>query len=301
MAKKIADMLATGNDDWESAVKPMKEEITTTEKESLEKYISYPRGTNTPNKKPRGFKTFTFLDSLFLNEKGESLGGIPIVGQMGIVGLAGSGKSILAQEIAVRVAHNGRKVLLATSEDQWNSDSPRFDLESRLFQKAEILGLNWKRISENLVILDTITHTNLRKWNIFAKTYRYICKKEKIELVLIDSLTLLESYRGALKIRLQQLSSYNQINGITAIYINQRATEDINKYSSAGGISLSHNLDINICLDHGKVWGYPMKEDLGKKQGAWVNFIRIMDCRLGYFDGKHKETIVTKDGFLKLI
>ena len=142
---------------------------------------------------------------------------MPICGQFAITGLPGAGKSIIVEEIAVRVAASGRKVLFATAEDTWKSATPRFDLQSRLKQKADILGLDWNKIRENLFVLDTVAYPELRDWNTFAETYRYVAEKEKIELALIDSVTVLEAYRGALKYRVMELARYNQVNGITAL------------------------------------------------------------------------------------
>jgi len=239
MATKIFRALK-GTDEWEEALKPMITDTLTENK--LEGYISYPQ-TGIKNKTLKAFKTHTFLDTLYLDGNGKGINGIPMVAQIGLTGLPSSGKSILIEEIAVLVAHNGKKVLLVTSEDSWISASPRFDLQARLRQKCEILKLSWDKVCENLTVLDTVTKAELRNWSTFAETYRYVCKKNKIELVLIDSVTLLETYRGALKFRLTELSRYNQQNGITAIFVNQRATEDWNKRAMAGGIGTGHILD----------------------------------------------------------
>jgi KaiC/GvpD/RAD55 family RecA-like ATPase len=243
-----------------------------------------------------------------LKQDDEVLNGVPMVGQIGIVGLPDSGKSVLVQEIALRVASGGQKVLFVTSEDIWESPTPRFDLQSRMKEKADIMGLNWETIKQNLFVFDTITHAEFRDWNTFVDAYRYLVEAEKgIDLLIVDSITLMESYRGALKFRLMELARYNQLHGITAFYVCQRAIEDVNKYAMAGGIGLAHNLDITICLDHGKVWGSQMKLDLNLhrdkdhqlKQGAWVNFIRVMGCRLCNFQRLHFEIEITKQGFVR--
>ena len=226
---------------------------------------------------------------------------MPICGQFAITGLPGAGKSILVEEIAVRVAASGRKVLFATAEDTWKSATPRFDLQSRLKQKADILGLDWNKIRENLFVLDTVTYPELRDWNTFAETYRYVAEKEKIELALIDSVTVLEAYRGALKYRVMELARYNQVNGITALYVNQRSSEVWDSYDMAGGIGLAHNLDGTILIDYGRVYWQDQQVDLALSRGEFVRISRVLDCRMCNFERRRIRIDITPDGFLKAL
>lgn len=285
-----------GNDEQEQALKPM---ITNTLPESkLEGYISSP--SENPQSKPiEKIATETLLDELFYNENHQTLGGIPFGSQFGVLGLADSGKSILVQEIALKLSHKGKHILFITSEDIWNISSPRLDLESRCKQKAEILGLEWNKIRENLTVMDTITHSELRSWSTFAETYRYICETRKIDFVIIDSITLLETYRGALKYRLLELIRYNQIHGITALYVCQRSMDEWDSYKIAGGMGIAHNLDGTIVVDFGKAWNSQVKYDLNVKQGTFVRIIRIFGNRLGDFDRRYHEVEITNNGFLR--
>ncbi|MDH5754259.1 MAG: AAA family ATPase, partial [Candidatus Bathyarchaeota archaeon] len=193
MVKTLAEAMKTAKkptDEWELATKPMTTKIERKE-EKLSSLVLRPDEAPEAKKPLVGFPTGTFIDHLFITPEGKSLNGIPICGQFAITGLPGAGKSILAEEIAVRVAASGRRVLYATAEDTWKSATPRFDLQSRLKQKADILGLDWNKVRENLFVLDTVAYPELRDWTTFAETYRYVAEKEKIELVIIDSVTAL--------------------------------------------------------------------------------------------------------------
>jgi len=280
--------------------------------EDAKKYgslISRPKSTADAKKELVGFKTGTFIDQLFLNEKNEPLGGIPIVSQLGIVGNPEVGKSILIQEIALRCASEGKKVVFITSEDTWQSPSPRFDLQARFRQKAEIMGLDWETIQHNLFVLDSTFYTELREWQTLVETYRYLVEILKgIDLLIIDSLTLLESYRGAIKYRVIEMARYNQRNGITAIYVSQRASEeDADKLGYAGGVGIGHNLDGTICIDFKKAIS-ELKEDLNRnrpkdnqvKQWDLVHFVRALGCRLCGVDRKYYEITITSNGLLRL-
>jgi len=303
MAQTLAEAMKAARaptDEWELATKPMTTEIHEG-KERLEAFVLRPDAAVEAKKPLLGFPTGTFLDHLFLTPEGKPLGGIPICGQFAITGLPGAGKSILVEEIAVRAAASGRKVLYATAEDTWKSATPRFDLQSRLKQKADILGLDWEKIRQNLFVLDTVAYPELRDWNTFAETYRYVAEKEKIELAIIDSVTVLESYRGALKYRVMELARYNQVHGITALYVNQRSSEVWDSYDMAGGIGLAHNLDGTIIVDYGRVYWQDQQIDLGVDRGEFVRIARVLDCRMCNFERRRIRVDITSDGFLRAL
>ena len=303
MAKTIADAMKTAQtppDEWELATKPMATKIERKE-EKLSSLVLTPDAAPEAKKPLLGFPTGTFIDNFFLTPEGKSLNGVPICGQFAITGLPGAGKSIIVEEIAVRVAASGRKVLFATAEDTWKSATPRFDLQSRLKQKADILGLDWNKIRENLFVLDTVAYPELRDWNTFAETYRYVAEKEKIELALIDSVTVLEAYRGALKYRVMELARYNQVNGITALYVNQRSSEVWDSYDMAGGIGLAHNLDGTIIVDYGRIYWQDQQIDLAANRGEFIRISRVLDCRMSNFERRRIKIDITPDGFLRAL
>jgi len=301
VAKTLAEAMKgvkTPTDEWKLATKPMTTKIERKE-DKLSSFVLKPDEAPEAKKPLLGFSTGTFLDYLFMTPEGKILNGLPICGQFAITGLPGAGKSILVEEIAIRVASSGRKVLYATAEDTWKSATPRFDLQSRLKQKADILGLDWNKIRENLFVLDTVAYPELRDWNTFAETYRYVAEKEKIELAIIDSVTVLEAYRGALKYRVMELARYNQVHGITALYVNQRSTEAWDSYDMAGGIGLAHNLDGTIIIDYGRVYWQDQQVDLAVNRGEFVRIARVLDCRMCNFERRRIRVDITTDGFLR--
>jgi len=303
MAKTLAEAMKGSRapaDEWELATKPMKTEIELKE-EKLSALVLRPDEAAEAKKPLIGLPTGTFIDYLFLTAEGKPLNGVPICGQFAVTGLPGAGKSILVEEIAVRVSAAGRRVLYATAEDTWKSVTPRFDLQSRLKQKAEILGLDWGRVRENLFVLDTVVFPDLRDWNIFAETYRFVVEREKIELAIVDSVTVLEAYRGALKYRVMELARYNQLHGVTGLYINQRSAEMWDSYDMAGGIGLAHNLDGTIIVDYGRVYWGDQQVDLEAKRGEFVRIARVLDCRMCNFERRRIRIDITNDGFVKAL
>jgi KaiC/GvpD/RAD55 family RecA-like ATPase len=303
MAKTLAEAVKTAKkpaDEWELATKPMTTRIERKE-EKLSSLVLRPDEAPEAKKPLVGFSTGTFIDHFFITPEGKSLDGVPICGQFAVTGLPGAGKSILVEEVAVKVSASGRRVLYATAEDTWKSATPRFDLQSRLKQKADILGLNWNKVRENLFVLDTVAYPELRDWNTFAETYRYVVEKEKIELAIIDSVTVLEAYRGALKYRVMELARYNQVHGVTALYVNQRSREIWDSYEMAGGVGLAHNLDGTIIVDYGRVYWQDQQVDLDANRGEFVRIARVLDCRMCNFERRRIKVDITPDGFLKAL
>jgi KaiC/GvpD/RAD55 family RecA-like ATPase len=301
MAKILPETMKTAKkptDEWELATEPMTTKIERKE-EKLSSLVLSPDEAPEAKKPLLSLQTGIFLDHLFITPEGKSLNGIPICGQFAITGLPGAGKSILVEEIAVRVADSGRKVLYATAEDTWKSATPRFDLQSRLKQKADIIGLDWNKIRENLFVLDTVAYPELRDWITFAETYRYVAEKEKIELAIIDSVTVLEAYRGALKYRVIELARYNQVHGITALYVNQRSTEIWDSYEMTGAIGLAHNLDGAIIVGYERVYWQDQQVDTEANRGEFVRIARVFDCRICNFERRRIKAAITADGFLR--
>ena len=303
MAKTLAEAMKGARepaDEWELATKPMKTEIERKE-EKLSALVLRPDMAPEAKKPLIGFSTGTFIDQMFLTPEGKALNGVPIGGQFAITGLPGAGKSILVEEISVRVAATNKKTLFATAEDTWKSATPRFDLQSRLKQKADILKLDWDKVKENLFVLDTVMYPELRDWTTFAETYRYVVEKERIELAIIDSVTVLEAYRGALKYRVMELARYNQLQGVTGLYVNQRSAERWDSYDMAGGIGLAHNLDGTIIVDYGRVFWQDQQVDLEAGRGEFVRIARVLDCRMCNFERRRIRIDITPEGFVQAL
>jgi len=303
MAKTLAEAVKGARvpaDEWELATKPMKTEIERKE-EKLSSLVLRPDEAPEAKKPLVGFPTGTFIDQLFLTPEGKTLDGVPVCGQFAITGLPGAGKSILVEEIAVKVTAAGKKTLFATAEDTWKSATPRFDLQSRLKQKADILGLDWEKVRENLFVLDTVIYPELRDWSTFAETYRYVVETEGIELAIVDSVTVLEAYRGALKYRVMELARYNQVRGVTGLYVNQRSVERWDSYDMAGGIGLAHNLDGTIIVDYGRIFWEDQKVDLEAGRGEFVRIARVLDCRMCNFERRRIRVDITAEGFIRAL
>ena len=271
--------------------------------EAKTQFVTNPSAETENVKTLTAFKTGTNIDAVFLNVENKPIDGLPYGSNSILTGLPNSGKSLLLEEIALKVADNGKKVCYTTSEEIWKTESSRFDLENRMKEKAKILGISWDTIRKNLFVLDAVAHAELRDWYTFVAAYRQLVEKEKVEMLLVDSITMLEDSRGQLKYRLAEISKYNQLHGITAIMINQRSIEESDGLAMAGGIALSHVVDIVMILDYKKVWtgDGAMKIDTGAKQGEVLFFFRTLKCRICKFDARYLAYKISNNGLVEFL
>jgi KaiC/GvpD/RAD55 family RecA-like ATPase len=256
----------------------------------------------TSKKKLVGFATGTFLDKIFLDNDGKEIG-LPMGANMLLSGLPSSGKSLFIREVILRVANSGVKVVFATSEEVWKTEGERYDLETRFFDTAKLLGLDWSKIKENLIILDLVKFAELRDFDSFITAYRTLIEKEGVKFLAIDSISMLEDSRGMLKVRLTNLCRYNQKYGVTSLIIVQRATDEADGMNLSGGLALSHIADVLGELDYKKAWSSDgnLKQDTGCKQGDIIYFFRIQKCRLSRYDARYKKYSITSDGLVRLV
>lgn len=255
----------------------------------------------TANVSMKGFKTYTFLDDMF-----EGIKGLPLNSNTLLTGLPSSGKSLFCMEVALRVASWEIPVCFVTSEEIFKSEAGRYSIEARMLERAKIIGLNLDHIKDNLFVIDTVKHTELREWINFVGEYRRLVDNKKIQMLIIDSITMLEDNRTQMKNRLLDLSRFNQTHGVTSIMINQRAVEEADNMAMAGGIALSHIVDTVMVMDYKKVssWDGQLKQDLGAdnaKQGTQVSFFRILKSRLCKFNGKYIAYNITPEGVIKVV
>jgi KaiC/GvpD/RAD55 family RecA-like ATPase len=248
-----------------------------------------------------GIKTGTLFDNLFLDNAEKPIDGIPFGTSMIITGLPNSGKSIEMEELVLNLAFLGHKVCYGITEEIFTTDTPRYDLQTRMKEKALILKLDWTKIADNLFILDAVAHPELRNWNTFIGSYRALVEDSKVDIALIDSMTLLEDSRGQVKFRVLELVRYNQLHGVTSIMINQRGIDEADGLSMAGGISLGYSVDILVAMDYKKAWSgdSQLKLDTGVKQGDIINFVRVLKCRVCRYDAHYIQYTITQDGLVR--
>jgi len=110
---------------------------------------------------------------------------------------------------------------------------------------------------------------------------------------------VLEAYRGALKHRVMELARYNQVHGVTALYVNQRSSETWDSYEMAGGTGLAFNLDGAITVDYRRVYWQDQQVNPEANRGEFIRIARVLDCRICNFERRRIKIDITPDGFLR--
>lgn len=272
------------------------------QEKKIDSFIIKPSTDNKTLKTLIAIKTGTFLDSMFLDDNEKSIDGIPFGSSIIVAGIPNTGKSLLCAELALRLANNGNKVAFITSEEVWRTETARLDLESRMKGKASLLGLNWQTIASNLFILDCVSNAELRQFENLVSSYKTLVEDKGVTITVTDSLSLLEDQRGQIKSRLLEFVRYGQVKGVTSLFISQRATDDVDGFSLAGGLGLSHIVDIMAVMDSKKLssWDKSIKEDTGKAQGDSINFFHILKNRICKYKANYFGYSITKDGIVSL-
>jgi hypothetical protein len=96
-----------------------------------------------------------------------------------------------------------------------------------------------------------------------------------------------------------ELTRYNQVHGVTALYVNQRSSETWDSYEMAGGTGLAHNLDGAIIVDYKRVYWQDQQIDPEVNREEFVRIVRVLDCRICNFERRRIKVDITPDGFLR--
>jgi len=245
------------------------------------------------------------LDDLFFivdTENGKivkkPLGGIPAYAVFNITGVNDTGKSLMAEQFAVKQASDGHKVVFITVE------TPANFLASSLKLRATAMGLDFEKFEDNIIIIDAASHSTLRE-NIpdLLATLAYAIKTYKVKFTVIDSITgLFENKemlaRGVVRRVYNFLKKWYQ----TALLISQKRSghEDLSS-EAAGGYAVGHIVDGTMVLAK-EIIDSQFKAKMYKKEvGEIVRLFRIDGCRMAGHDTRVHFMEITETGLVKIL
>jgi KaiC/GvpD/RAD55 family RecA-like ATPase len=218
----------------------------------LEEEIIRPARLEKRIKKQRALPLGNVLDFMCLSEDGKrALGGVPEGCTMVFVGPPGRGKTRTALASLARVAATGKKCAFVVAEEGFHDDEGRGrdDLCSRMCKVGmEATGMDEanfeKKVLANLYVLEAQYHRGVT-WDDFIKKYRFLVEKEGIELVVIDSLNMIDPTKKGTADNLSALKTYNHEKGVTCICVGQ--IKDTGE--PVGGEALQHTADTVFFLE----------------------------------------------------
>ncbi|RKY73239.1 MAG: KaiC domain-containing protein [Candidatus Latescibacterota bacterium] len=251
-----------------------------------------------------GIPTSTGLDGLFyrLVRDGEGwrrepLNGIPFRSVINLTGEPDTGKSVLVEQFAAYQAGRGYKVCFVTVE------APAQFLFGAVRSKAEVLGLSFDDVQENLVVVDAAGNPAIREnlYN-FLETLKYAVEKFGTKSTVIDSVTGLYEHREIMARQVVR-AVFNELKklGQTAILVSQkRSAQSSESAEAAGGLAVAHIVDGTIVMGKVLITNRWEAQLYGTPIGSVVRTIRIDGCRMVPHDPRTWVFRIDEGGLIEL-
>ena len=244
------------------------------------------------------------LDDLFFTTKIEDgkvkkvpLGGIPSLAVVNITGVPDTGKSLMAEQFAVKQASMGYKVCFVTVE------SPAPFVSVGLKERARAMGIEWESIEDNIVMIDAATHSSIREdVNNLLNTMDYAIHYYGTKSVVIDSITgLYEAREMMARSIVRKLFNFMKKNYQTAIFVSQKRSghEELTA-EAAGGYAISHIVDCSIVVSKELIMSRFQASMYKMPIGSILRLMRIDGCRMCGHDTKTHVLEITETGLVKI-
>ncbi len=225
------------------------------------------------------------------------LPGFPRFAVIHLTGVPDTGKSLIAEQFALAQARRGEKVLFVTVE------LPGPFLVQSVRERAKLLGVSWKEVTENILLVDAAKHFELREDVLALSTLiERVVRQEGIQHVVVDSITGL--YEGKeMMARSIVRKLYHTMKSLyqTALFISQkRSSHEETSAEAAGGYAVPHIVDCTIVLSKFIVATKQASTLYGRPVGDVVRTLRIDGCRVCGHDTRVHLAEITQEGIFSL-
>ena len=244
------------------------------------------------------------LDNLFFvtkivkgKVKTMPLGGIPRYSVINLTGVSDTGKSLMAEQFAITQAYLGNPTIFVTVE------TPGTFLAASLRERAQAMGVDYKEIDKNIIIIDAASYRKLRE-NILnmTDTLAYAIKQYKVKNVVIDSVTGLYEHKEMLARQIvRRLFNFMKKWYQTAIFVSQKRSghEELSA-EAAGGYAVSHIVDGSIVVAKQTILSRAQQNLYGVPIGEIIRLFRIDGCRMCGHDTNTRIMEITPQGLVKI-
>ncbi len=282
-----------------------KEEVVEQELEIVEEAVSTLKETGKKAPDIKGIPTgIEGLDELFFTtvfENGKDklipLGGIPQYSVFNITGISDTGKSLMAEQFAIKQASLGNSVAFITVE------SPAHFVASSMKMRALAMGVDEKSVDENIVFIDAASFSKLREdIPTLLNTLAYAIKKYKIKFTVIDSVTgLYEAKEMIARVIVRQLFNFMKKWYQTAIFVSQkRSGQEELSAEAAGGFAIPHIVDGTIVLSKVLINSQYTEKIYKRPIGEIVRLFRIDGCRMSGHSTDTYLLEISESGLVKI-
>ncbi len=244
------------------------------------------------------------LDDLFFVTEMEDgkprkrvLGGIPYRSVINVTGIPDTGKSLMAEQFAVKQASLGYPVAFITVE------SPAPFVASGIYQRAAAMGVEKETIDENIVIIDAASNNRLREdIDLLLDTLAYVIRENGIKSTVIDSITgLFEAREMTARNIVRRIFNFLKKWGQTGWLISQkRSAHEEESAEAAGGYAVSHILDGTIVLSKKVIHTTFEARLYNMGIGEVLRTIRIDGMRMCGHDTRTHLLEITEEGLVKV-
>ncbi len=254
-----------------------------------------------------GVKTGTKLDYMFYTieldeESGKPvkriLGGLPYLSVMNLTGIPDTGKSVLAEQFAIKQASMGYRVAVASTE------TPVEFLMANLKVRAAAMGVDFEEVRSNFIFVDASREEELRKDSrAFIEALGYAIDKKKASVTIIDSITgLYEQRELEARAIVREVFNFLKEKRQTALLISQkRSSQQSESAEAAGGLAVAHIVDGTIVMDK-RVIMTKYEESLYRVPlGQVLRTIRIDGCRVAGHDQQTYKMEITPLGLIRIL
>ncbi len=225
------------------------------------------------------------------------LGGIPSYSVFNLTGVSDTGKSLMAEQFAVRRAADGQSVAFVTVE------SPAHFVIASIKARAEAMGYDFEEIKDRIILIDAASHSVLRENlpSLFS-TLAFAIKTYKIKFTVIDSITgLFEAKEMMARTVVRQIFNFLKKWYQTAILISQKRSghEELTA-EAAGGYAVGHIVDGTMVLAKVLISSQYMERLYKRPLGEIVRLFRIDGCRMSGHDTRTHFLEITDTGLVRI-
>ena len=245
------------------------------------------------------------LDNLFYKVEYEDgkpvrkpLGGYPYLSVLNITGIADTGKSLMAEQFAVRQSHDGYNTIFVTVE------TPKEFLVQSLQQRAMAMGLDVDRVQRHLFIIDAASNVKLREdLDALLDTLAYGIREYNVKSVVIDSVTgLFEAKEALARLVVRKIYNFLKKWRQTALLVSQkRSSSEEMSAEAAGGYGVAHIVDGTIVLYKKLIATKYDAVTYGLPLGSVIRLFRIDGCRMTGHDTRTYVMEITESGLVRIV
>lgn len=226
------------------------------------------------------------------------LGGYPYLAVLNITGVADTGKSLMAEQFAVKQSSLGYRVLFVTVE------TPKEFLVQSLKARAAAMNIPIEKIEKNIFIVDAASNTKLREeMDLLLDTMAYAIREYSINSVIIDSVTgLFEAKEVLARSIVRKIYNFLKKWHQTGLLVSQKrsASEEMTA-EAAGGYGVAHIVDGTIVLYKKLILSRYDTQTFGLPLGSVVRLLRIDGCRMTGHDTRTFVFEITDTGIIKIL